>query len=219
MTSKAERPYLPAAGRDLLLPLYDLVTKVIGGDKARRELLNQAHLRPNDRVLDIGCGTGTLAISLKQAYPGVQMVGLDPDPKALNRARRKAKRACVDVRFDQGFADSLGYPSNSFDAVFSSFMFHHLETDVKQKTLSEVQRVLKPSGRLYFLDFEVQESTSGHNHWQLFHSRKRLKDNSESRILTLLTQAGLADAKKVATRRAIFGLASVGYYEALAPGV
>jgi len=219
MTSKAERPYLPAAGRDLLLPLYDLVTKVIGGDKARRELLNQAHLRPNDRVLDIGCGTGTLAISLKQAYPGVQMVGLDPDPKALNRARRKAKRACVDVRFDQGFADSLGYPSNSFDAVFSSFMFHHLETDVKQKTLSEVQRVLKPSGRLYFLDFEVQESASGHKNWQLFHSHKRLKDNSESRILTLLTQAGLADAKKVATRRAIFGLASVGYYEALAPGV
>ena len=219
MASKAERPYLPAAGRDLFLPFYDLVTKVIGGDKARRELLNQAHLRPNDRVLDIGCGTGTLAISLKQAYPGVQMVGLDPDPKALNRARRKASRACVDVRFDQGFADSLGYPSNSFDAVFSSFMFHHLETDVKQKTLSEVRRVLKPSGRLYFLDFEVQESASGHDHWQLFHSHKRLKDNSESRILTLLTQAGLADAKKVATRRAIFGLASVGYYEALAPGL
>lgn len=219
MASKPERPYLPAAGRDLFLPFYDLITKLIGGDKARRELLNQAHLRPNDRILEIGCGTGTLAISLKQAYPEVQVMGLDPDPKALNRAQRKARRAAVNVQFDQGFADTLGYASNSFDAIFSSFMFHHLETDVKQKTLSEVRRVLKPSGRLHLLDFEVEESASGHTHWQLFHSHKRLKDNSESRILAFLTQAGLADSKKVATRRAIFGLSRVGYYEAVAPSL
>jgi SAM-dependent methyltransferase len=217
MATRSERPYLPAAGRDFLLPFYDLVTKLIGGDKARRELLHQAQLRPNDRVLEIGCGTGTLAIALRQAYPTVQMVGLDPDPKALNHARRKASRAGVDVQFDQGFADTLAYQSDSFDAVFSSFMFHHLETDLKQKTLSEVRRVLKPSGRLHLLDFEVHESGSGHTHWQLFHSHKRLKDNSQNRILSLLTEAGFADAKKVAARSAIFGLARVGYYEAVAP--
>jgi ubiquinone/menaquinone biosynthesis C-methylase UbiE len=219
MASGSERSYLPAAGHDLFLPLYDLVTKLIGGDQARRELLNQAKLRPNDRVLEIGWGTGTLAISLKQTHPAVQVVGLDPDPKALNRARHKARRAGVEVQFDQGFADTPAYPSHSFDAVFSSFMFHHLEADVKQKTLSEVRRVLKPSGHLHLLDFEVQESGSGHTHWQLFHSHKRLKDNSENRMLALLSEAGFADANKAATRSAIFGLARMGYYEAVAPSV
>jgi ubiquinone/menaquinone biosynthesis C-methylase UbiE len=119
------------------------------------------------------------------------------------------------VEFHQGFADTLPYPSNSFDAVFSSFMFHHLETDVKERTLREVQRVLKPGGRLHLLDFEVRESASGHSHMQLFHSHKRLKDNTETRILALLSETGLAAAKKVGSRSAMLGLARVGYYDAV----
>jgi len=215
VVNNSERTYLPAAGRDLFLPFYDVVTKVLGADKARRALLNHTHLRPGDRVLDIGCGTGTLAIELKQDFPGVEVVGLDPDPRALGRAKRKAQRAGIIVEFHQGFADTLPYPSNSFDAVFSSFMFHHLETDVKERTLREVQRVLKPGGRLHLLDFEVRESASGHSHMQLFHSHKRLKDNTETRIVALLSEAGLAAAKKVGSRSAMLGLARVGYYDAV----
>ena len=119
---KAQRTYVPAAGRDLFLPLYDLIAKLFGADGARQTLFDLAPLLPGDRVLDIGCGTGTFTTMLKQRYPGVEVTGLDPDPKALARARHKAEQAGVSVRFDQGFADSLQYPAASFDVVFSSFM-------------------------------------------------------------------------------------------------
>src|SRR5207244_1354877 len=136
------------------LPLYDPIVKLLGGDAARRALLEQAALRPGQRVLDVGCGTGTLATLIKQLYPDVEVVGLDPDPKALARARRKAARAGVSIQFDQGFGDELPYPEAWFDRVLSSFMFHHLPPDQKGKTLRAIRRVVKPGGESYMLDFE-----------------------------------------------------------------
>src|SRR5215469_3133077 len=95
--NKSERTYLPAAGRDLFLPAYDLLAKLLGADGARQTLLEQAEVRPGHRILDIGCGTGTFAALLKQRYPSVEVVGLDPDPKALARARHKAEKAGASV--------------------------------------------------------------------------------------------------------------------------
>jgi len=105
MALQPQRTYLPAAGRDSLLPLYDLMTRLMGADQARIGLLNRAQIRPGHRVLDIGCGTGTLLIQLKRLYPETDAVGLDPDPKALARARRKGARAAVSIHLDQGFGD------------------------------------------------------------------------------------------------------------------
>src|SRR6266571_5289994 len=109
--SKSQRTYLPAASYDLFLPFYDLIAKLLGADQARRTLLDQAPLRSGDHVLDIGCGTGTFATLLKQRYPTVEVIGIDPDSKALARAKRKAERAGVSIRFGQGFADALAYPA------------------------------------------------------------------------------------------------------------
>jgi ubiquinone/menaquinone biosynthesis C-methylase UbiE len=83
MTARSERAFLPAAGHDFLLPIYDPFTKLFGFDQARRVLLDQAALQPSHRVLDVGCGTGTLAVLIKRLYPSIDVVGLDPDPKAL----------------------------------------------------------------------------------------------------------------------------------------
>src|SRR5438309_10749775 len=109
MTSRAEttaerrRTYLPAAGHDWFLPLYDPLVRLVGGDRARSALLEQAALRPRHRVLDIGCGTGTFAVMIKRLHSEVAVIGLDPDPKALARATRKADQARLSIRFDQGF--------------------------------------------------------------------------------------------------------------------
>jgi len=105
MMSESTRTYLPAAGHDWALPLYDPIVKLLGGERARRILLDQATLQPGYRVLDIGCGTGTLAILSKRLHPAVTIVGIDPDPKALARARRKASCAAVSIQFDQDFGD------------------------------------------------------------------------------------------------------------------
>jgi SAM-dependent methyltransferase len=109
-------------------------------------------------VLDVGCGTGSLAIAIARLHPAADVVGIDPDPKALARARRKAARAGVSIQFDGGFADGLPYPDAAFDHLLSSFMFHHLEGNEKAGMFHEARRVLKPGGFLYLLDFEGPES-------------------------------------------------------------
>jgi ubiquinone/menaquinone biosynthesis C-methylase UbiE len=215
-TTNVERSYLPAAGRDTFLPLYDPLTKILGVDTARRTLLDQAGLQPQHRVLDVGCGTGSLAVLIKRRYPTVTVIGVDPDPKALARAERKAKRAAVSVRFDRGFADALGYPDATFDRVFSSMMFHHLEAVGKERALREIRRVLRPGGRLELLDFS---SPGSHGHGalsRLVHSHHQLKDNVENRILELMATAGFVEPKKTGDRGLIFG--RVAFFEATAPG-
>jgi ubiquinone/menaquinone biosynthesis C-methylase UbiE len=214
MAAQSQRTYLPAAGRDSLLPFYDLMTKLMGADQARTALLEQASIRPGQRVLDLGCGTGSLLIQLKRLHPETEAVGLDPDPKALARARRKAARAALSVQFDQGFGDELPYSEASFDLVLSSLMFHHLPAEAKGKSLRSVRRVLKPNGEFHMLDFESQSNGAHGLLERLLHSTDRLKDNSEARVLHFLTEAGFAEPKKVGHREMFFG--HIAYYQAIA---
>ena len=151
--AKAQRTYIPAAGHDWLLPFYDPFVKLMGGESAHRQLIDQAQLQAGQRILEIGCGTGNLTVLVKTLYPAVEVVGLDPDPKALDRARRKAERQRVSVQLDRGFADELHYTAESYNRVLSAFMFHHLKQDEKKQTLHEVRRVLRPGGSLHVLDF------------------------------------------------------------------
>jgi ubiquinone/menaquinone biosynthesis C-methylase UbiE len=210
----SSRSYLPAAGHDCLLPLYDPIVKLLGGEAARRVLLDQAALGQAHRVLDVGCGTGTLATMIKRLYPDIEVVGIDPDPKALARARRKSERARLSIQFDQGFGDELPYRQASFDRVLSSFVFHHLPADDKVRMLRAVLRVLKPGGEFHMLDFERQEDGAHGLLARLLHSSSRLKDNSESRVLSLMRQADFADPRKVRHRAMLFGV--VAYYRASA---
>lgn len=212
---KSKRAFLPAAGHDWFLPLYDPIVKLLGGDKARKTLLDQAALRPDHRVLDIGCGTGSLVMLIKQLHPDVDTVGLDPDPKALARAKRKAERADVSIQLDQGFSDELPYSSASFDRVFSSFMFHHLPDDEKEKTPREIRRVLKPGGSLHMVDFQGPKSGAHGGLAGWLHSSHRLKDNSEDRILSLMSDAELVHPKTVSHGSMLF--LRTAYYQASAP--
>lgn len=212
--SESTRTYLPAAGYDWSLPFYDPIVKLLGGDKARMVLLDHAALRPGYRVLDVGCGTGTLATLIKCHHPDVEVVGIDPDAKALARARRKATNARVSIQFDQGFGDALPYADASFDRAFSSFMFHHVPSDEKGKTLRAVRRVLKPGGGLHMLDFEGPESGSHGVLAHILHSSKRMKENSESTVLSLMRQSGFADPRKVHRQAMLFG--HIAYFRAIA---
>lgn len=204
-TESAHRAYLPAAGRDWLLPLYDPFTRWLGVGALHAALIEQAALAPGQSVLDVGCGTGTLAVRMRRAHPGVEVTALDPDPKALAIARRKAERAGVAVRFEQGYGDALPFPDASFDRVTSSMMFHHLDLTVKRGMLRETLRVLRPGGSFHLVDF----GHHGHSHGgllaRLFHSEAHLHDNEDANVATLISEAGYAQVERVGERRLLIG--------------
>ncbi|MGY1691974.1 class I SAM-dependent methyltransferase [Geodermatophilus sp. SYSU D01105] len=188
-----ERAFLPGMAREWLLPLYDPMTRLFGVDRLHRRLVDQAGLRPGQRVLEIGCGTGNLLLAAKRAEPAAVLVGLDPDLGSLARARRKARRRGLAVQLDRGYADELPYGNDSVDAVLSSFMLHHLPDDQREPAMREVLRVLRPGGALHLLDVaggvtpaEGRRAHRGHRHE---HAGPHAVDG----IPDLLRRAGFTD--------------------------
>lgn len=211
-TASTERSYLPAAGRDWRLPLYDPITKLLGVDRTRRRLVAQADLARGQRVLEVGCGTGSLLIEIGRQRPDVELVGLDPDPKALARAERKARQAGVRLRLDRGFTDAMPYDNASFDRVLSSLMYHHVPHNEKPAMFREIHRVLKPGGRLELVDFAGPERARGF-FARMLHADHLMKDNAEARVIALMTEAKLSNAARVGDDALVVG--AVSYYQAV----
>ena len=209
----SQREFLPAAGRDVFLPLYDPMVSLMGFGRAVQELISQANIERANSVLDLGCGTGTLIVMLKRQYSAVEVTGLDPDSKALQRARKKASRAGVSVQLDHGFADALPYGERSFDRVFSSFMFHHLDEQERERTSREVLRVLRPDGSFHLLDFVSNETSHGFFE-RLFAGHALMKTNTNQRILGLISRAGFSNVTKVKEGSMLFGLMRTSYFRA-----
>ncbi len=208
-----KRGFIPAAGVDWLLPLYDPLLRLFGRDALlRRTLIADAEIEPGQRLLDIGCGTGILSVLLKQVEAEADVRGLDPDPKALARARARAEHAGVAIEFDRGFADQLPYSDASFDRVFSSLMFHHLTPDQKLAALRCVHRVLRPGGTLHLLDFGEADSGLHGLIAHLFHRGEEIEGHLEGLIPSLMRDAGFADVDEVSRHGSMFG--SMSYYRA-----
>lgn len=139
---------------DWLAPIYDRYCNAIGLDlRFRAETLRHARLKPGNRVLDVGCGTGVLT-RLAQDAVGTEgtAVGIDPGPAMIAEARHNARAAGSRADFRLAAIEKLPFTDASFDVVLSSFMFHHLPPDTKRDGLREVLRVLVPGGRLVLVD-------------------------------------------------------------------
>ena len=180
-----ERSFLPGMRQEWLLPLYDPLNRLLGVRRIRRRLLDQADLRPGQRVLEIGCGTGDLLLAAKRAQPAAVVVGLDPDLAALARAHRKARRRGLTVQLDRGHAEELPYADDSVDVVLSSFMLHHVPADEREPAMREVLRVLRPGGALHLVDVGGSGG-SGHRH-------RFTREHAVDDVLHLLRRAGFAE--------------------------
>lgn len=146
---------------DLLLWLVNLAVR--GKWQALRQTTaDMAQLQPGEAVLDVGCGTGTLAMIAKQRVGETGRVfGIDPSVQMIGRARRKAAKRGLAIDFQVGAIEQLAFPDQSFDAVLSSFMMHLLPDDLKRHGLAEVARVLKPGGRLLVVDTKRPDEHHG----------------------------------------------------------
>ena len=146
---------------------YDAASWLMSFGRApaiRRMTLEMAEVRPGEAVLDVGCGTGSLALAAKAAVGREGSVrGIDASPEMIEQARRKAAKAGAKADFRVALIEELPFPEARFDLVLSSFMLHHLPDDVKRKGLAEVRRVLKPGGRFLAVDFgSTSQSVGGH---------------------------------------------------------
>jgi ubiquinone/menaquinone biosynthesis C-methylase UbiE len=207
--SSHSHDYIPAAGHDRFLRFYDPLTRLLGADRVRKRLLDAAAIQAGERVLDLGCGTGALSLLLKQRRPEAQVVGLDPDPKALARAEHKRREAGCQIEWQQGYAGRAPFPAHSFDHVVSSLVIHHLRSDEKREAFSDVRRLLKPGGRFHLLDFGPPRGGIERGLTAIFHHDDRIADNLGGRLPEWLREAGFDDVREVESHRTLFGRVSL----------
>lgn len=190
--SHTNEDYIPALSYRFLTPFYDFIQKYIVRDVRYKTLLiEQANIQSGHHVLDLGCGTGTLAIMVKQGQPGAEVVGLDADPDMLKVAKYKSVQEKAPVKFDVGFTNKLPYPDASFDRILSSIMIHHLKTPDKETTAREVFRVLKPGGQLHIIDFGKPYTWYGKLLRPFLHGFEEANDNIDGRLPEIFGAPGL----------------------------
>ncbi len=161
--------------------VYDWLLQRIWGrgeGRYRDRVLKLAGVARSDRVLDVGCGTGTLAIAAQRLVGREgRVTGVDASPEMVTRARAKAVMKGLDVDFVEAPAQHLPFADGSFDAVLSTTVIHCLPEVARRQCFAEMARVLKPGGRLLLVDFGGSETAKhslfGHLH---FHRRFDLAD-------------------------------------------
>jgi ubiquinone/menaquinone biosynthesis C-methylase UbiE len=173
---------------------YDLFVwlMTLGRERRFREkLLEPAHLQSGEDVLDVGCGTGSLAMAAKRRVGTTGSVhGIDASPQMIARARYKARKAGLDVTFANGVAEALPFPDARFDVVLNTVMLHHLGGKARPVALAEMRRVLRPSGRLLTVDFAG--ARDGHGPLLHFHRHGHVDPHV---LVDLVRGAGLRVVK------------------------
>ena len=212
--------YIPALRFRALTRFYDPLIRLTTREETfKRCLLAQASPESGSRVLDLGCGTGTLALLAKQREPPADVIGLDADPEVLARARAKAKAAGLQIGFDEGLSSELPYETGSFNTVLSSLFFHHLAPDAKRQTAAEIARVLSPGGQLHVADWgrpsdPLMRALS--LSIRLLDGFEPTRENLSGDLPAIFEEAGLARAVQTEALRTVFG--TMALYRAELPG-
>jgi ubiquinone/menaquinone biosynthesis C-methylase UbiE len=175
------------------------------GERVWQEMLDQAGLKPGDRVLDVGCGPGSLTLlAKKRVGEAGQVAGIDASPEMIAVAEEKAQRAGLQVDYRLEVVERLPFSDSSFDAVLSSLMVHHLPLDLKRQALAEILRVLKPGGCLVILDMKRPESWLNGALLHLTHHRGMRIGVQD--LEPYLREAGFGGIELVDTRARMLGL-------------
>lgn len=204
-----EKGFIPALKYDWLTKIYDpLIQATMPEDKFKNALVNQASIAPNAYVLDFGCGSLTLSLMAKKKMPSAYIHAVDVDDKILKIAAEKQKISGEEIFIQRYEGRILPYPSQTFDRVISSLVFHHLDRDQKLNSLYEIFRVLKPGGELHIADWGKAKNglmRSAFLMVQLLDGFKTTRDNVKGLLPQYMSRAGFTEVSKTREFQTVFG--------------
>ena len=191
--------------------MYDTFLRVVMNEvRIKSRLVSLVNPANHERILDFGCGTGTLALMIKKAGPGCEVYGIDIDPQILEIAAQKARRSGADIHLVQYNGIVLPFAGNTFDKVVSSLVIHHLSEHEKTVIFRELHRVLKDGGELHVLDFGIQRSLYAKIVTSFLQFLEPIGENLRGRIPEYLRQSGFVDVREAGYENTLVG--TVSYY-------
>lgn len=205
----SENKYIPALRFKLLTPLFDWVLSSFMKEKTiKMELINQLNLIGNEKILDFGCGTGTLAIMMKRLKPDCIINGLDVDEQILGIAEKKAIDEALNINFKKYDGVTLPYEDESFDKVTTSLVFHHLSLENKYSILKEIKRVLKRGGELHILDYGIQRTSYTKFITNILKHTEPIQDNIDGKLIYYMEKSGFTSVKEKSFINTLLGAVS-----------
>ncbi|OBA82123.1 methyltransferase type 11 [Mycobacterium sp. 1164966.3] len=216
--------FTPAAGNPKWTKYYDTTVALLTREQRwRSAAIRQLRLEPGDVVVDVGCGTASLAILMKRCQPGARIIGVDPDPEVLAIARAKVRQAGLgieDVEFLQGMGDKaakLVGPKTATKAV-SSLVLHQCPLPMKLAIITNMFTLLRPGGELVIADFGLQRSALmrlGFRIVQWVDGKADTQPNADGVLPELIEQAGFVDVIEASVIPTVSG--SLSIYHARRP--
>lgn len=211
--------YIPPLRFRWLTRLYDPVLRLTMRDERfKARLIAQASIRADQRVLDLGCGTGTLTVMLKQACPEATVAGLDVDSEALGMARERAAARGLDIEFYEALATDPPFRPESFDCIVSSLLFHHLEPTAKRGALERAFDLLRPGGELHVADWGRPHDPLMRAAFvavQILDGFATTRDNVRGLLPRYIQASGFTGVRETQRNRTLFG--TLAFYRALKP--
>jgi len=209
----SETSFTPALGRLLPSRFFDVVAALVREKVWRPMVVRSAAAGPGDLVVDVGCGTGTLALLLHEAEPAAWVIGVDPDPEILARAQHKAADS-VGVEWRQGMGDELVevVGAGAADVVVSSLVLHQCPLPVKRAILAAMYDVLRPGGRLVIADYGLQRTWAMRLAFrivQLADGKADTQPNADGVLPSLIARAGFEDVCEAEVVPTVTGSISV----------
>lgn len=181
---------------EFLTPYYDSILNFIGfGYKQREKIVRLMELKNKEKLLDVGCGTGSLLIVAKKLYPQITAIGIDIDEKILKIAKNKIRKENLKIEFIKTSSGKLPFKDLEFDVVVSSLVFHHLPLDLKIETIREIKRILKKGGQFLLVDFGKTDDLWINIFYRFIKFLRieesiTLKDNIDGKLPILLKKLG-----------------------------
>lgn len=206
----SSEPFIPALRFHALTPFYDQLNGLAAREAlVHRTIADEFKLSDSDRLLDIGCGTGSLIQSLRKTNPNFEAVGLDVDPNILAMAKAKTDRnRCGKTSYIQASATQLPFENDHFDCIVSTLAFHHLLPKEKRQSLSEVYRVLKPKGTFILADWGKPSNALMRLAFvsvQILDGLRTTQENLEGKILGLVEAEGFDNQTILASFSSLVG--------------